>query len=365
VKLLIAISQLAFKGGGEKVVLNIAKHMSKNHKVTLLTANYDEKGTYEDFQKFNIKNLNIKTKSFVFRQILMLLKFSRLKLKGYDVINVHDFPATALSLRNENTIWYCHTPPRIFYDLRDYYLRKVNVLLRPFAMLYVTFMRMINQRIVKKIHTIVVNSKNVQERVEKYYKRKSEIIYPGISVVKICKSKFKKFLLSVSRLYPEKRVHLAVKAMKHLPDYKLFIVGNGPAKKVIEEIIAENKLNNVVLLSDVSEQKLRELYHNCFAVVYVPVNEDFGLIPIEANAHGKMVVGANEGGLKETVIHGKTGILINNPTPAKIVRAIRKIERINPKKQVAECVLQAKKFTWSNFNKRMEQIFLEKSKFNI
>lgn len=340
------------------MVLNIAEHMSKKHAVTILTGNYDKNSTFDDFKKFKIISLNIKTKFFAIRQILMFIKFSRLKFKGYDVINVHDFPATALSLRNKNVVWYCHTPPRLFYDLKDYELKKVNVLLRPFAMLYVTVMRTIDKSLVKKIPIIIANSKNVQTRIKKFYHVDSRVIYPGVAVKKT-EIRFEKFLLSVSRLFPEKRVDVAVQAMKYRPEYKLFVVGDGPAKKSIEKIIARNKLNNVFLLGDVSEEKLSYLYRNCLAVVYIPIDEDFGLIPIEANSHGKMVIGAREGGLKETIIHGETGLLIDNPTPIKIARAIKKLEKIDPRTHVKRCINHAKKFNLVNFNKKIEQTFAE------
>jgi glycosyltransferase involved in cell wall biosynthesis len=152
---------------------------------------------------------------------------------------------------------------------------------------------------------------------------------------------------------------VAVQAMKYRPEYKLFVVGDGPAKKSIEKIIARNKLNNVFLLGDVSEEKLSYLYRNCLAVVYIPIDEDFGLIPIEANSHGKMVIGAREGGLKETIIHGETGLLIDNPTPIKIARAIKKLEKIDPRTHVKRCINHAKKFNLVNFNKKIEQTFAE------
>lgn len=358
-KLLIAISQLAFKGGAERVVLNIAKHMSKKHMVTILTANYDKNSTYKNFQKFDIKSMNVKSRFFPLKQILMLIKFSRLKLRDYDLINVHDFPATALSLRNKNVIWYCHTPPRLFHDLKDYELKKVNPLLRPLARCYVTAMQVIDKSLVKKIPMIIANSINVQARIKKFYNRTSKVIYPGVPVNENGKFRFKKILVSVSRLYPEKRVEMVAEAMKYLPGYKLFIVGEGPSRASIEKTITKNKLENVFLLGNVSEKKLRSLYRDCFAVIYMPIDEDFGLIPIEANSYGKMVIGVREGGLKETVIDGKTGLLIDNPTPKKIAQAIKKLEKIDPRTHVKTCIDHVKKFSLDNFNKRVEQAFIE------
>jgi glycogen synthase len=72
-----------------------------------------------------------------------------------------------------------------------------------------------------------------------------------------------------------------------------------------------------------------------------------------------MVVGAREGGLKETIIHEETGFLIDDPTPIKIAQAIKKLEIINPKNYVNRCISHAKKFSLVNFNKKIEQTFTE------
>ena len=82
------------------------------------------------------------------------------------------------------------------------------------------------------------------------------------------------------------------------------------------------KYKNVELKGFVSDKELIDLYANCLAVVYVPINEDLGYAPQEAATSGKAVIGSNEGGLKETVMNGETGFLIDDVSPEKIAEKI-------------------------------------------
>jgi len=101
---------------------------------------------------------------------------------------------------------------------------------------------------------------------------------------------------------------------------KLVVVGSGNMKKEIEEL--SKKYKNVELKGFVSDEELINLYANCLATVYVPINEDLGYAPQESSASGKAVIGSNEGGLKETVVNGKTGFLIDDVSPEKIAEKI-------------------------------------------
>lgn len=360
-KILIAIANLSSKGGAQRVVLELAKYFSKENDIKILTANYEQEKTYFEFKNFKVTDFRIRINNFVLRQILMLIKFSFMKLEDFDVIIVHDFPTTALALRNRNVVWYCHTPFRFFYDLKGYYLRKFNPLIRFLMRFYISFMVSLDKKIVKKIPVIIANSKNVQNRIKRFYKRDAKVIHPGVSITQL-EPHFEKKLLTVSRLYPEKRIMPIVKSMKELPNYKLYVVGEGPQREKIEGYIKKENLTNVKLVGNISNKELDRLYQKCFAVIYIPKNEDFGLIPLEANSFGKMVIGANEGGLKETIIDGETGILLDNPTPKKIANAVRKIEKIKPKNKVEECKENAKRFNWDIFNKKIGGIIKDEKR---
>ena len=124
---------------------------------------------------------------------------------------------------------------------------------------------------------------------EKYFNiRVSRVVYPPIDISKFYFKKYSNFFLCVGRLYPHKRVHIVTKVFTKLKKEKLIIVGRGPLSNYISAI--SRKFSNIVYLGSVPDDKLRELYATCKAVIYLSEKEPFGIIPIEANASGKPAI---------------------------------------------------------------------------
>jgi len=354
---IISISELSSFGGVARLVVIISEYLeSQGHEVTIIAGDYNKEKTFEELRKYKIVNLKTKSKNLVLKQLTNMIKFSMVKLRDYDSILVFDFPATAISLRNQNLVWYCNTPIRLFYDLRGYSLSRIGKFTRPFVRLYIAFMTIFDRFFASRIPVILANSKNIQKRIEKYYGRSSKVVYLGVDIPKGYEPVFEKKLFVISRLHSIKRVDLGVRAMKYLPEYTMHIAGDGPERQNLERIIKEEGLSNVKLLGAVTDDEVDDLYNKCFAVICTPREEDFGLIPLEANAFAKMVIGANEGGLRETIIDGETGLLIDNPSPEKIADAVRRIEKINPKSKIDACLENAKRFNWEGFTRGVEKI---------
>lgn len=188
-------------------------------------------------------------------------------------------------------------------------------------------------------------SKTVQNRIKNLYKRDSVIVYPPIDP-KFKPSKIQTnhdYYLVVSRLVKHKRVDLAIRACLKL-NKKLVIVGSGRYEKQLKRIAKNSSL--IFFLGQVGEKKLLRLYQNCSALI-CPQLEDFGLTSLEAQACGKPVIGLNKGGIKETVINGKTGVLFNHQTINSVSKAITKLKsiKINP----TDCQKNASKFSRSTF----------------
>jgi glycosyltransferase involved in cell wall biosynthesis len=142
---------------------------------------------------------------------------------------------------------------------------------------------------------------------------------------------------------------LVAKAFTKLPNKRLVIVGDGPEKNKILQII--NNYKNIKLLVNVNDNELQDLYSNCFALIYMPVNEDFGLVPLEGMASGKICIAANEGGCKETVIDGKTGFLIT-ASEKNIINTINKLNIKKVEKMKDDCIRQANKFNIDDYAKK-------------
>jgi glycosyltransferase involved in cell wall biosynthesis len=162
----------------------------------------------------------------------------------------------------------------------------------------------------------------------------------------------------VNRLTRAKRIEIQMKAFSKLPDEKLIIVGSYERgsrpfesyKRFIEKI----KPENVEIMSWVDYKTLRELHANSKGFITTSMDEDFGMTPIEAMASGKAVIAPNAGGYKESVINGKTGVLIDDINTDKLVEAIKEVRK-NPKKYKSACIRQAKKFDTKEFMRKIKE----------
>lgn len=192
------------------------------------------------------------------------------------------------------------------------------------------------------------NSQTVQNRIKNIYHRLAQIIYPGIDTSFFIPSKInldEKYFLIVSRLVSHKKIDLAIRAC-HKLNQKLYIVGTGRDQHKLANLIDSFNDSNIKLLGKVDDNKLLNLYQNCQALI-CPQLEDFGLSPIEAQACGKPVIAYNRGGLTETVINNKTGILFNHQTVKGLIFALKKFNSDNFSKNV--CQKHAQKFSNINF----------------
>ena len=201
---------------------------------------------------------------------------------------------------------------------------------------------------------LLCNSSTVQKRIETTYHRSSQIVHPGIDntfFVPGNNTSQEPYFLIVSRLVWHKRVDLAIKVC-HKLNQKLIIVGEGRDKDKLITIRNQNPKSKVIFFGHVSEKKLLFLYQNCQALI-CPQEEDFGLTPIEAQACGKPVIAYNRGGITETVINHKTGILFDQQSESSLVDAIKNFNQINFSTQ--DCVNNAQKFSQRNFMLNFKQ----------
>lgn len=344
-------------GGGEKVLPNVSKYLSKRNNVTVFTPKKPKKSL--DFGNVKIKIIHPSGK---FSHYLAFLK---LKLKKeFDLVIYGCFPTTLASFRNKEfpSIHISHSPPRVFYGLKKYLLKNSNMLGKLKIHLKNILFKKMDYLAVQNIDKILGISKEIEKRIKRDYHRKSNVFYAGIDPKKFKGGKYRDYILSVARIVKPKRPEIIVKSMKQVKNknIKMIMVGTGNIDKEISRLA--KKYPNVDFRGFVSDKDLLNLYSNCLAAVYIPINEDMGYVPMEAGACGKCTIGVNEGGLKDLIIEGKTGFLIKNITAKKLAKKIDILA--NNKKLAKKMGKAAKKYTKKFY---LENTFpvLEKTIVNV
>jgi glycosyltransferase involved in cell wall biosynthesis len=268
--------------------------------------------------------------------------------------------------RQVKVICYCHTPPRWLYGYETSVGFTKYWPVKVYSTIVGYFMKKYDFKTARKIDYWIANSKNVQGRIKKYYKKDSVVIYPPIDVEKIEKvtrdmreEKRSKedYFLTVSRLVGAKGLEEAVKAFKDSP-YKLKIVGEAAGFSDVEKEIRDKRHENVEFLGRISDEELYKLYADAKALICLARDEDFGMTPVEAMAAGTPVIAFNGGGYKESVINGKTGIFVNKTSTENIKKAVEQLNSL-PVSTASECIKQAEKFSKERFEKEIS-LFVKK-----
>ncbi len=342
-------------GGAQKVILKYCLYLqSQGHTVEIFTQRYNPQTAHSDFSKIKINLITPKNK------ILSGKAFSR-KFDGFDIYVTNDFPSNFVSIYNNPSVWVCYSPKRDFYDLKEHYDNEASTKGKIALSLKRLLFKKKDKLAAQRNTRILPISKTVSNRVKKYYGINThQRICCGIDVLDYEYKEPKNYILCVSRLVKHKRIDLAIKAMKLIKNKntELYIVGEGPEEENLKQLADGN--DNIKFLGPVDDDKLIELYSECLGVVFTPLDEDWGLIALEAAASGKPVIGANEGGLTETIIDNVTGFLIE-PTPENIAEKIKilSIDRQLTKDMGIEARKYVTKFDWEKSLQAFEKQLIE------
>jgi len=265
------------------------------------------------------------------------------------------------SLHHQPSLYYCHTPVRALYDLYSVFKGRLPLPLQPVYATWAYGMRKVDQRSVLRIGHIAANSKNIQDRIRKYYSRESVVIYPPVDAKEYSYIESGDFWLSVNRLYPEKRIDLQIDAFSHMPDQNLIIVGGfcegdhaAPYAQLIRDRV--DRADNITLLGQIPDDRLKDLYSRCRGLICTAMDEDFGITPLEAMASGKPVIAVAEGGFLETVTP-ECGKFIR-PSSDDIIAAVREISE-DPEQFRLVCQARASLFDIPVFERMIQDTVLE------
>lgn len=249
---------------------------------------------------------------------------------------------------------YCHTPPRYLYGYNTAVNWQKYPLVKAYSAIVGHFMRMYDFRAASRVDQFVANSNEVKNRIQKFYRRESVIIYPPVSLPVSKKTYTKKdYYFIVSRLVGAKGLDLAVAAAKEA-GIKLKIAGVAGGYSSQQQKLQQEANSTIELLGKVSDADLVDLYSEAKGFLAVSTDEDFGITPVESMLCGTPVIAFKGGGYTETVLAGKTGVFFDEPTVASLTKAIKQFEKIHFDPEA--CRKQAARFSRAVFEKNIRAL---------
>ncbi len=362
-KILIIQDRFQFRGGGERLVLDLANAL----KADILTEYWTDATFPQSEAPGKVFVLDTgEAPMIVWRYFRAQWNFwwkTRKIVSQYDTVifsGNNCLSAALIPLPKQKRIYYCHHPVRYVYDLLQHRRAEEPSAIKRFFYYDVGkwLIRTIYRAGLSRMPTVVTNSQSVHDRLLTFCQRESQIVYPPVRTDLFTWIAQEPYYLSFARLDPLKRIDRIVKAFQQMPTKKVVIVSTGPSEAELRELA--KGYPNIEILGRVDDTKLKELVGRCTATIYIPINEDFGMSPLEGMSAGKPCIGVDEGGLKETVIPGKTGILI--PKECEIEDLISAVEELTPEKALpmrADCQVQAKRFDVQIFAEKMRALVYE------
>jgi glycosyltransferase involved in cell wall biosynthesis len=337
--------------GGEKVLLELVRLFPEATLFTLFAV----PGTVPpEIEKLEIRTTFLQgmvSPRFDYRRLLPLffVAAETWDLSGFDLVlsTSHCVAKNARADARAVHVCYCHTPVRYLHDQFDDYFRLRAPAVKALARLVRLPLRAWDASTVSRVHAFLANSENVRARIQRLWGRSSEVVYPPTDTGFYTPGapRERSGLLVVSALAPYKRLDDAIHVANRtrLP---LTIAGFGPEKRRLAALAGET----VRFAGTPSDEALRELYRSAEAVL-MPGEEDFGIVPVEAQACGAPVVALARGGACETVRDGLTGVLYEEPGPDGLAKALGRLRglHLNP----GDGVANAARFSRERFRARL------------
>lgn len=355
------------KGGAEKVCLELIK--KSKHDIHIYTLHWDKQQTFPEFQEFEDKihvlEPNFKMDSFARKGLRAGLKlaFKKVDFSAYDGVIVSSGGIGELiAIQNHDVPVgiYSHTPLRIIHDKP---VKKDNFQRLPIHMkiLYHFLSEgyaILEKMAWKKFSLVMTNSQNTRQRIiDAGLAEDPVVVYPGVATGSFTynPNPRKNYFFVPGRITYHKRQHLAIEAFrqfqKKYPDWCLILAGNTRAEnKDYINSIYQKAGHGVVIRENVTTQEMIELYQQAHGTLFTPMNEDFGITPVESMSCGTPVIAVNEGGVKETVIDGKTGFLVHASPYSIAEKMVLSVERDGEWDSMKnKAWIRSQFFDWQNF----------------
>ena len=282
----------------------------------------------------------------------------RLNLDAYDLV-ISNSHAVAKGVRTRPGalhICHCCSPMRYAWDLREQYLGEAGLdrgIRGWFAGKMLDRLRSWDAKASARVGQFIAISDFIAARIERSYGRPSTVIYPPVDTNFYTPSGDRTDrYIAASRMVSYKRIPAIIEAFRELPDRHLVVIGDGPDRARVEAVAGPN----VTLMGWQPREVLREQLRQSRAFLFA-AEEDFGILPVEAQACGTPVIAYGRGGALETVIDSgpaRTGAFFAEATPSAIAAAIRKFEAI-PAPSAQACRANAEQFSAERFRRELRE----------
>ncbi len=362
-KIAILHDAFLYRWGGERLVSLMAQALDAD-----LVSGFFSDGSFDPRElAFTGKMIALGKPVFAkgFRHAVLKYRFIQKTefLSGYDIVifSGNCLDAVRHIPKTTKKIYYCHTPPRYIFDFRMRYMSRFPKWLHKIADRVLDREARNYTRQLSQMDQIFTNSQNVHDRLLAFCGFESEILYPPTDVdcfIPDEKSLSKNYFFSFARLSPPKRIDIIVDAFIGMPDKNLiFSYGkNDPIKdKILMKIQWKD---NIRAIESPNDNELIQLIAWAQATIYIPIDEDFGMSPVESMACGTPVIGANEWGLKETIIQNKTGKLIEIPGSVLWIQNLRTViqetHTVEWESMKDDCIARARDFSLDAFEKKLK-----------
>jgi len=327
-RIAIVHDALCVAGGAERLVLWMAKAFPQ---APIYTSVYLPEKTFPEFKTMDVRVLPFSR--FIRNEIqfkllypLWLYGFQTLDFSNFDVVlssssYLAKFIRPAKQVRH---LAYIYAPFRLLWKTESYSQDSLPTpkLLTGLIKRFIPIMKKWDQERTKSISKIATSCKNMANEIQEIYQLPATIIYPPVDISDYPITPDREdYYISVSRLISHKRVDLAVKACTLLGK-NLIIVGEGPEIKNLRKISGPT----IKFVGNVDNEQLKNLYSHAKALIFSS-EEDYGLVPLEAQACGIPVIAFGKGGVLETVKDGVTGIYFKEQVVESVIESIQQLEK--------------------------------------
>jgi len=361
-KIALVHDQLQEFGGAERVIISL-KRIFPEAKVFTAFYNFKTLGEHaNEIKKWDIKPSWAHYVPF-FKKLYSPLRFLAPKIwesfdfSNYDIVITSSGWYMCKGIRTNGktrNICYLHHPPRYLYNYETALEWHKYKIVKIYANIVNHNLRIWDYASSQRVDYFIANSKETKNRIKKFYRKDSFVIYPPVYIPQEKEVSYKSkgnYYVTVSRLALAKHIDLLIQAANKT-GFNLKIIGEGRDENRLRKIAK----NNIEFLKNINDFKLKKILKEAKAFLFSSVDEEFGIAPIEAMGYGVPVIALASGGLKETVKDGYNGYLYYELNTNSLLNKVKHLELLTNEKYIQmrkNARLESLKYSEDEFKKNI------------